>query len=53
MIIALVPILATCIGLLIYVIASNAKLVECGRALFWCGLLVTIFALANHTVRIG
>ena len=53
MTIALIPFLVALAGLLTYVLASNAKVVEIGRALFWCGLLVTLFTMATHVVRIG
>lgn len=51
--IAIIPLLACIVGLLIYVLATtNAKVVEVGRALFWCGLLVTLFTVATHTVKV-
>jgi hypothetical protein len=50
--IAIIPLLVAIAGLLIYVLANNAKVVEVGRALMWCGILVTLFASANHTVRL-
>lgn len=53
MIIALWPLLVAIIGLLMYVLANNAKVVEIGRAMMWCGLLVTLFTVASHTVKIG
>jgi len=53
MIIAYAPILVCLIGLLVYVLATNAKVVECGRAAFWCGLLVTLLVFSTHTVAIG
>lgn len=53
MLIAYLPLFAAIIGLLIYVLAGNAKVVEVGRALMWSGILVTLFALARHTVKLG
>lgn len=50
--IAIAPFLAAVVGILVYALASNAKLVEVGRALMWCGLLITIWVLAGKTVRI-
>ena len=47
MLIAIIPFLALVIGILIYVLASNSKLVEIGRAMFWTGMLVTLFVVAN------
>jgi len=48
----IVPLLAAIVGVLIYVLASNAKVAEVGRALFWTGTLVTLMASANHTVHL-
>jgi hypothetical protein len=33
------PLLISIIGLLMYVLASNPKIVEIGRIMFWTGLL--------------
>ena len=52
MVIAIAPLLVAIIGLLIYVLASNSKVVEIGRALMWCGFLVTLFAYASKTVKL-
>jgi len=53
MLIAIVPLLAAIAGLLIYVLASNAKVVEVGRILLWTGVLLTLYVSTAHTVRIG
>jgi|KBSSwiStaDraftv2_1062776.scaffolds.fasta_scaffold00132_25 hypothetical protein len=50
--IAIIPLLAAIVGLLIYVLAANAKVVEVGRALFWCGLLVTLFTVASKVIKV-
>jgi hypothetical protein len=52
--IAIIPLLACVVGLLVYVRTpdANAKVVEVGRALFWCGLLVTLLVVAQHTVKV-
>jgi hypothetical protein len=50
--IALIPLLAAIVGLLVYVLAANPKVIEVGRALMWCGLLVTLFAVASHVVKV-
>jgi Na+/phosphate symporter len=52
MVIALIPILVFIVGLLLYALVENPKLVELGRAMLWCGLLVTLFHLADKVVRI-
>lgn len=50
--VAIVPILAAVIGLLVYALSSNAKVAELGRLAYACGLLVTLFAFAHHLVRL-
>lgn len=52
MIIAIVPALVAVIGALIYAFADG-KAGEMGRAMFWCGLLVTLLVVAHSTVRVG
>lgn len=41
------------VGLLMYVLASNAKVVEVGRILFFCGVLVAVWLSGAKTLRIG
>ena len=53
MLIAIWPLIAALVGLLVYVLSSNAKVAEVGRALLWTGLLVTLFVVAKQTVKIG
>ncbi len=50
--IAIIPLIACIIGALVFVLASNSKLQELGRGAYWCGLLVTLFVLARHVVRL-
>jgi len=52
MLVAYLPLLVAIIGLLVYVLASNAKAVEIGRLLFFAGILVTVLTLQGHTVRL-
>lgn len=52
MIITLVPLLVAIIGLLMYVLASNAKLVEIGRILLFVGLLWLVYATAGKTIKL-
>lgn len=52
MINAIWPCLAAVIGVLVYALTNNAKVAEIGRALMWTGFLVTLFVVANHTVRL-
>jgi hypothetical protein len=50
--VSIAPLLAAVAGLLVYVLSGNAKVVEVGRALMWCGLLVTLWVLAGRSVRL-
>jgi hypothetical protein len=50
--IAIVPLLILIVGLLLYVLASNAKVAEIGRITFACGMLVTTYVTAAHVVRL-
>lgn len=52
MLIAFIPLLAIIIGLLVYVLAGNAKVAEMGRITFACGMLVTLFVAAKHVVKL-
>lgn len=51
-VIAIVPALVALLGLLVFVLAEG-KPAEIGRAMLWCGLLVTLAVLAGHVVKIG
>lgn len=53
MIIAVIPLLVAIIGLLLYLLAANAKVAEVGRLMFGCGLLALMFASARESIRIG
>lgn len=50
--IAIVPLLVAVVGVLIHALASNAKVAEVGRALMWCGILVTLWVMAGRTVKV-
>ena len=52
MLITLIPLAAAILGLLLYALASNAKVAEIGRALLWDGVLVTLLAVAGRAVRL-
>jgi len=52
MLIAIVPLLAAILGLLVYVLASNSKAIEIGRLTYFAGLLVTLFIAAKHIVKL-
>lgn len=52
MAIAIVPVLFAVAGALVYALSSNAKIAELGRLAFACALLVLMFALARHVVKL-
>jgi hypothetical protein len=52
MLIAIIPLVALVAGILMYALAQNAKIVEIGRAMMWCGLLVTLAVAAHQTVKL-
>lgn len=53
MIIAWLPLLVFVAGILIHALAKHATVAEVARAMIWCGLLVTLFSLAKHVVKLG
>ena len=53
MFIAVIPLLVAIVGLLMYILATNAKVAEIGRIMFACGLLALMFASARESIRIG
>lgn len=52
MLIALVPIVALIIGLLLWALASNTIVKDAGKIMFFCGVLVALFVAAKQTVHI-
>jgi Na+/phosphate symporter len=50
--IAYIAILIALAGLLMYILASNPKVVELGRLLFFCGSLAVTLQLAGKTFRV-
>jgi hypothetical protein len=52
MLIAVVPIVIALIGVLLWCLAANAKLVEIGKWMFIIGLFWFVGALSSHTWRI-
>ena len=53
MLISVVPLLVAIVGLIIYVVATNAKVVRLGEILLFCGTLVTLLVFARDVVRLG
>jgi len=47
----LLPFLVCIVGVLVYALSANPKLVELGRLAYACGLLVTMFEVATHVVK--
>lgn len=44
-----VPLLVCIVGALLFALSSSATLREIGRAMLWCGLLVSLFTVSGHT----
>lgn len=53
LVIALVPILVMLLGLGLWFIASNGKVQEAGRLLFFVGAFWLVQSFAGDTIRIG
>jgi hypothetical protein len=53
MLIAIFPLVILIVGLLLWVLASNPKVSEAGRLLFFCGAFVLTWKLGGETFRIG
>lgn len=47
-----IPFLVALIGVLMYALATNPKLNEIGRIMFWTGMLVTLFEVAGRSVGV-
>lgn len=52
MLIAIVPLIAAIIGLLMYALSASEKVVKIGFVLFWTGTLVTLLTVAGNTVKL-
>ncbi len=53
MFIALVPLFVAIVGLLMFILASNPKVSEIGKMMFFCGLMALMFSSARESIRIG
>jgi len=53
MLTALVPILMALVGALVYALASNPKMAELGRLLFWAGAFAVALFFAGKGVTLG
>lgn len=45
------PVLVAVVGTLVYALATNAKVVEIGRAAMWSGMLVSTLVLAGKVIH--
>ncbi len=52
MLVAWLALVVALLGLVLYMVATNAKAAELGRIMFFAGLLVTLFGLARHLVHV-
>ena len=52
-VIALVPALFAIVGAVVFYASKQPETKQLAFACFACGLLVTLFTLANHVIRIG
>lgn len=50
--VVLIPLLFALVGLLMYALAANPKLVEIGKIMFGCGLLVFLLQLGPQWATI-
>lgn len=48
----IVPLIFAIIGVLMYALASNPKLSEIGRLVFFSGFLVLTSVLATHAIKL-
>jgi hypothetical protein len=46
------PLLIALIGVLMYALCTNAKLIEIGRILFWTGTLAFLLTFPGHAVSL-
>jgi hypothetical protein len=52
MAIAYFPLIVALIGLLMFFVSPNTKVMETGKIMFWTGLLVTLFTVAQKIIRL-
>ena len=48
----LIPALVLILGMLAYALSANPKVQELGRLAFLCGLLVTLWTVASHAIKL-
>jgi hypothetical protein len=52
-VVAIVPVIALIVGLLMYALCANPKLATIGLETFKCGMLVTLYVFAVHVVKLS
>ena len=50
---ASIPLLVSILGAVLYLVVKRPDVKQLALYAFACGLLVTLFGLAGHTIRIG
>jgi Na+/phosphate symporter len=53
MAIAVVPLVVLVVGLLMWALASNPKIAEAGKIMFFCGVLILTMSMAKTTLSLG
>lgn len=52
MVISIFAVIVALVGVLMYALSANPKLVEVGRIMFFCGLLAVCLLLGGTSVRL-
>ncbi len=53
MFIAIIPFVVALIGVLMFALCANPKLVRIGEIMFLCGLMATMFVAGGKTLHLG
>lgn len=53
MLIAIWPLVFLVVGLLVWALASNAKVAEAGRITFFCGLFFLVWGLSGRALKLA
>jgi len=51
MFIAIIPLIVAIVGLLMFALSANPKVVEIGKIMFWTGLLISLYISAGKTLK--
>lgn len=52
LIVSILPAVFAAVGVLLYLLSKRADVKEVGRIMFFCGLLVFLFAMIGKTVSV-